>query len=120
MVEFALSLPLILLLILGVLQCGILFYGQIAITGAAREGARMAAVGKPDTAVETKINNTIASTPFLEPDAGRPIEVLAAGGQAITVTVPANADLIMPFLGKEGNRVYPLCAQCTMRIQNPF
>ncbi|NLJ56329.1 MAG: pilus assembly protein [Firmicutes bacterium] len=116
-VEFALFLPLILLLILGTVQCGILFYGQIVITGAAREGARLASVGKTKAAIVTKVNERIEAAPFLSVDSDRPLTVTPLPGQAITVTVPANLDIIFPFLGRQGTGVYPLCASCSMRGQ---
>ncbi len=41
--EFALLLPLFLLLLLAVIQFGVVIYGQQVVTGAAQEGARAAA-----------------------------------------------------------------------------
>lgn len=43
-VEFALILPLLLLLLFGIINFGILMYDQAVVTNAAREGARWAAV----------------------------------------------------------------------------
>lgn len=43
-VEFALVLPLVVLLMLGLLQAGLLLRDQLVVSGAAREGAREAAV----------------------------------------------------------------------------
>lgn len=43
-VEFALVLPLVLLLLLGLLQVGVMLKDQMLVTSAAREGAREAAV----------------------------------------------------------------------------
>ena len=50
MVEFALVLPLLLLLIMGIIQFGILFNNYVTLTDAVRAGARQAAVsrGLPD------------------------------------------------------------------------
>lgn len=61
-VEFALiSIPLLMLL-LGIIEFGWLFNGQIAITGAAREGARAAVVGgDPYAAVERHVKATAVS-----------------------------------------------------------
>ena len=47
-VEFALVLPIFVMLIFGIFQFGIAFNNWIAITHAAREGARLAAVGHYD------------------------------------------------------------------------
>lgn len=43
-VEFALVLPFVVLLMLGLLQAGLLLRDQLVVSGAAREGAREAAV----------------------------------------------------------------------------
>lgn len=50
-VEFALVLPILLLLIFGIIEFGLLYHDYLAVTHAAREGARMAAVGKYDPAI---------------------------------------------------------------------
>jgi Flp pilus assembly protein TadG len=46
-VEMALILPLLLLIVFGLIDFGRLFYSQITITSAAREGARVSALGRP-------------------------------------------------------------------------
>ncbi len=51
LVEFALVLPLLVLIIFGVLDLGRAFYSLIAITNAAREGARYGAYHADDMAV---------------------------------------------------------------------
>jgi Flp pilus assembly protein TadG len=49
-VEFALLLPLLLALLLGILDFGVLFYDKVMITNASREGARAAIVFRGDSA----------------------------------------------------------------------
>lgn len=46
MVEFALVLPALLLVVLGIIQFGVLFNNYLALTDAARVGARQAAVSR--------------------------------------------------------------------------
>jgi hypothetical protein len=43
--EFAIVVPLLLVLIIGMLEFGLMYQAQLAVTHAAREGARLAAVG---------------------------------------------------------------------------
>ena len=45
-VEFALILPILVMIVFGIFQFGIAFNNWIALTHAAREGARLAAVGQ--------------------------------------------------------------------------
>lgn len=54
MVEFALILPLLLLVLGGIIDFGRAYYEQIVLTNAAREGARMAALGYTPGQVEAR------------------------------------------------------------------
>jgi Flp pilus assembly protein TadG len=53
-VEFALLLPLLLLLVFGIIDFGRALNAQITLTQAAREGARLAALGQPNVASRTQ------------------------------------------------------------------
>jgi Flp pilus assembly protein TadG len=48
MVEFALVMPILLLLLLGIIQFGIVFNNYLAVTDAVRAGSRVAAVSRLD------------------------------------------------------------------------
>jgi Flp pilus assembly protein TadG len=56
MVEFALVIPVLLLLVMGIIQFGILFSHYVTLTDAVRAGARQAAVSRtlPDPVVATE------------------------------------------------------------------
>ena len=47
-VEFAIALPILVLLVLGIIQFGFIFNAYIQVTSAAREGARKASLGEKD------------------------------------------------------------------------
>lgn len=53
-VEFALLVPLLLLIVFGIIDFGRALNAQITLTQAAREGARLAAVGQPNVAARTQ------------------------------------------------------------------
>jgi Flp pilus assembly protein TadG len=53
-VEFALLLPLLLLIVFGIVDFGRLLNAQITLTQAAREGARLAALGQPNVVSRTQ------------------------------------------------------------------
>jgi|CZKT01.1.fsa_nt_gi Flp pilus assembly protein TadG len=53
-VEFALLLPVLLLLLFGIIDFGRALNAQITLTQAAREGARLAALGEPDVVSRTQ------------------------------------------------------------------
>jgi Flp pilus assembly protein TadG len=53
-VEFALVLPLLLLIIFGIIDSGRALSAQVILTGAAREGVRLAALGQPNVVSRTQ------------------------------------------------------------------
>ena len=55
LVEFAVVLPLLILLVFGIMESGWLFAQQVEIRNAAREGARLAVVDFPDPGDSTQI-----------------------------------------------------------------
>jgi Flp pilus assembly protein TadG len=62
LVEFAVVLPLLLLLLLGIVTFGIAFWNQLSLTQAATAGAQVAAVSRQDVPVDlcTPVNTAIA------------------------------------------------------------
>jgi Flp pilus assembly protein TadG len=62
-VEFALLLPLVLLILFGIIDFGWALNAQITLTQAAREGARVAALKGPDVDVERRTQ--LAATELL-------------------------------------------------------
>src|SRR5579859_3032399 len=74
-VEFALLLPLLLLLIFGIIDFGRALNAQITLTQAAREGARLAALGQPSVASRTQaaatgLNQVAVTVTSCAPGAG--------------------------------------------------
>jgi TadE-like protein len=61
-VEFALVLPVLLLILFGIIDFGRALNAQIELTGAAREGARLAALGYSSAAVQARV---VAAAPSL-------------------------------------------------------
>jgi Flp pilus assembly protein TadG len=89
LVEFALVLPLLLLMLLGIIDFGMLFQRYQVITNAAREGARLAVLpGYSDADVETRVEQFLTaggldvaqSTTTVDPP-----QQLAVGAQCIMV-----------------------------------
>lgn len=79
-VEFALILPVLALILFGVLEFGRVWSQYQVFQGAAREGARCAAVASTsDCVVQDEINQ--AAQPF-DPDGNATINVIGGGGDA--------------------------------------
>ena len=83
MVEFALVLPVFLLILCGIIDFGWLFYNQLSLNNACREGARYAVVNTADNA------DTLAITNHIE---NLTTTVFANNGVDITVTYSSPAD----------------------------
>lgn len=117
MVEFALILPLLVLLLLGIIQFGFIFNAQITLTSAVREGARHAVVGNTDEDVKQRVIDY--STALLLKLNKNGIEVKddedAKGNKTKEVTAEGTVDLVMPFLGKLIENPFPLKAKSIMR-----
>ena len=85
-VEFALILPILVMLVFGIFQFGIAYNNWIALTHAAREGARLAAVGANALDTEQRVRDSAPSVVI------QSIEVTPAPpggniGDPVTVTV---------------------------------
>ena len=99
LVEFALVLPLLLMILFAICQYGFLFYTYISVNQAAREGARHAAVGAADAAIVTKITATVALDPAMLAIAITPAERISGEEVTVSVSVAKANLLILPFVG---------------------
>lgn len=106
-VEFALILPLLLMLVFGVVQFGLLFNRQQALHASAREGARIAAL---PSATQTDIQNRaidaldgipLEGTPTvtITPNVTKPCE--GRLGEAVQVAVSVQTTIEIPMWGTE-------------------
>jgi len=112
-VEFALVLPILLVLVLGIVQFGITFSQWLEMEHAAREGARWGSIGYAVPDIRAKVR---ASAPGLNPPltdeqiAITPADPLNASGEPITVAITYDT-MVLPLIG-------PLIGQAgpTMRL----
>lgn len=118
LVEMALILPVLLILLMGIVQFGIIFSGQIAVASAAREGARIAAVGADDGKIAMVVQDALEGSVFLE---NINTEVLPAGvrvfGQRVTVQVEASTNIMVPFLNLLLGERYDYSSKSIMRVE---
>ncbi len=116
-IEFAILLPLLLIVLLGITEFGRVFMTANLLTQAAREGVRIAAVGGDSTAVATRVNEVLS---------GANITILPSGIQLagpnpadaskkVTVTVESTFQFlggtILPFA------TLPLTGTAVMRFE---
>jgi Flp pilus assembly protein TadG len=90
-VEFALVLPVLLLIVFGIIDFGRLLSAQITLTGAAREGVRLAALGYPNAAVQARV---AAAAPDLS---GITVTVAQSCPPGAGPTANAQVDVSDPF-----------------------
>lgn len=101
-VEFALILPVLILLILGLVEFSRLFNIQISLTNSAREGARTMAVQND---LDIARSAAIAAAPSINPAIStaqvsiNPADCSAGG--TVTVTINYTVDLLTGFFGAE-------------------
>lgn len=94
--EFALVVPILVLLVMGIVEFGFLFQAELALTHAAREGARLATVGKYDAAEVA--DRAYPITPVITTSPSPPSA--AASGQPVTVTLTYDYQWrVLPFPG---------------------
>jgi Flp pilus assembly protein TadG len=107
-VEFALVVPILLILVFGLIQYGLYFWALQGGADAARYAARLSAVGKPSTCsslrsqVTSDIGPYVRGTPTItrsyakaEGNTGSQVEI----GDRVTVVVAFNSvDLNFPFI----------------------
>jgi len=110
-VEFALVLPLVLVVLLGIVEVAVVARSEIQLIHAAREGAREAAAS-PDT------RRSVAAVRSTLGDAGRRARVSVTRptriGEKATVSVLLKHTVAAPFFGGFS---LDLQAQSTMRVE---
>lgn len=112
-VEFALTLPLVLLVALALAQVAVVGRDRIVLQHAARAGARLAAVETSDQAVDAEVRRAAA---WLDPD-DLTVMVQRVGGLGEPVAVRAEYDVPMalPLAGWLLPPAVHLSAEVTMR-----
>ena len=118
MVEFALVLPLLLALLCGIIDFGWLYYNQITLNNAAREGARYAVVHYDPTMdwkgdAENRMLTSMAGVSSAAAIVSDPVE------QQITASVTATPRILTGFTSTIlGRQTMELLASCNMRLEN--
>lgn len=88
LIEFALVLPLLLMILLGIIEFGMLFQRYYVVSNAAREGARVSVLpGYSDADVQTRVTQFLTAGGLTEPAVTTvdPPQAIDVGGQCISV-----------------------------------
>ncbi|HQE06056.1 MAG: TadE family protein [Tepidanaerobacteraceae bacterium] len=120
LVELALVLPVIILILFGTLEFGRLFHSYIVITNAAREGARLGAVGKSDEEIVSRIRE---ASPLYQADSRlrvirlEPNESARSPGVPLTVEVAYDVELVTPIFSSILPNPVTLKSTAVMRVE---
>lgn len=118
MVEFALVLPILLILLLGILEFGQIFSSYLLIQNASRDGARYGSVGYTDSEIiqivqqktsildQTNLTVTILPSPSQRERGGK-----------IDVSIDYQMNLYTPMWNNILPNPFPLSAGTVMRIE---
>jgi Flp pilus assembly protein TadG len=87
-VEFAILLPLLLMLVLGTIEFGRAYNAQITLTNAARDGVRVMAIGNDPSGAKTAAKNAAASVSTSIPTSDITVSTSAcSAGAQVTLTI---------------------------------
>ena len=125
LVEFALVLPLFILLLFGLIEMSIIGYSYISLNNAARTGVRLASVGVSDDDIGKAIENLIIlnkSTlipvilPLLPPEK-QSLSNQRQSGKEVTVDLSYQVPLIVPIVEGIFPNPFIIRASLTMRLE---
>jgi Flp pilus assembly protein TadG len=96
LVEFAMVVPIFLILVFSIVDFGMGFHAWITVTNAAREGARVGAVGADTATIEARVVDTASSLVGEELDI-TVVNAQGTPGDAVSVDVQYDYELITPL-----------------------
>jgi hypothetical protein len=96
LVEFALALPLLVILVFGIIGFGRAYNTQVAIQAGAREGARAAALGSQD--VDGVVIAAAPSADLADDDVDLSPCVEGEGGEAEVVVTKDDFEILIPLI----------------------
>ena len=117
MVEMALVLPILLILIGGIVDFGWLFYNQLSLTNAAREGARYAAIHHSEAANWKQNAEFIMDNTYVGAGSATATVSDAVNSQicaTMEADVPILTGVASTLLGK---KVITMTGSCIMRLE---
>jgi len=117
LVEFTIILPILLLLVMGIFQFGMMINSYLTIQNAVREGARVAIVGSTDTEIIQQMKQT---SPALNSNQLSinitPSQQMRRSGEALTIKASYQYQMTVPIISNLFGQV-TLNAQTSMRME---
>ena len=99
-VEFAILLPLLLMLVMGTIEFGRAYNAQITLTNAARDGVRVMAIAKSPADARTAARTAAAAVSVSIPDSDITLSTtVCPTGDQVTLTIKYNLSTITGIAG---------------------
>jgi len=118
LVEFAIILPILLLLLLGIGEFGIMLNSYLTIQNVAREGARLGIVGGSDVEIIALIRTTSPNLTATDMSITiTPLEANRRSGDTLQVIIAYNYYMTVPIISSLVGNIIVLTAQTSMRIE---
>lgn len=118
LVETALVLPIILLILLGIIEFGLIFNSYLVVGNASREGARTAAVGATDTEIRTLVGNVATTLNAAKMTVSiSPSQSVRKKGDEVSVTVVYDYNLMTPIISAIIPGPLELTSRSVMRVE---
>lgn len=118
LIEFAIILPIIILILMGIMEFGVMLNSYLKIENASREAARAGIVGASDVEIEALVTQV---SPSLDSNNLQvtisPAEAYRVSGGTLTVTVTYNYPMITPIISNLFGGTISLNADTSMRIE---
>lgn len=118
MVELALLLPIVILILFGITEFGRALSAYLAISHAAREGARQGALGATDAEIERTVRNCASGLDALALTVTvSPSQSSRVSGTTVTVRVDYNFQVLVPVISAITGPTIPMSTTLSMRVE---
>ena len=117
LVEFALVLPVLALLLLGIIDVGRILSANLIVSQAARDAARYASIGQPDATVQQAAQTDAQTLSAVTVDIQPPSSGPRTSGSNVTVTVADGVSLFDPLLAGLLGSPFQVQSQVTMLVE---
>lgn len=117
LVEFALVLPVLAFILMGIIDFGRIFNADLVVSEAARDAVRYASLGQSDAAVEQIAQSDAQTVAAVSAQVMPPSSGVRQSGSSVTVLVTGQVSLFDPLLAVLLGSPFQVQSQVTMRVE---